>query len=83
LLTEPIWAAISFACAQLLGILTCQLMSAYIIYRLHKAVASRYMIDEPQGFLESWCCGVCLLMKLSRHVDRAQGYIRYDIMKTL
>ena len=77
----PLWAAIAFAAAQVIGLVTLCLISGYMIHRLRLVVANRYMIADSESFLHGWLCGLCLLMKLSRHIDRAQGYIKYDIQQ--
>ena len=74
LLADPIISTLVFIFSD---ILTCGCLGAYMVYVLAEAVAERYKIYESVSCCEACCCQPCLLMKLSRHVDRAQGYIKY------
>jgi succinate dehydrogenase hydrophobic anchor subunit len=74
-LHSPIWSTLFLVIlAEILGTV---LLWLIMVYRLRKAVADRYLIEDTVSFWESWLCSVCLLMSTQRHIRRAQGYVEY------
>jgi len=52
-------------------------LSLIMLCSLHDALAARYKIKDSGICCQAFCCHCCVLTRLIRHLNRAQGFTQY------
>lgn len=68
---DPAGAAFLYCCCALMPFVRC-----CIVRGVSNAVSAQYRITDEAGYCQACFCPCCTLTQASRHIDRAQGYLK-------